>query len=371
MSRVLAVALLTLKEGLAPRTVGVLWALLAASLAGAVFLGDGESADDRLRLALSSGGQATHALLLLSAAVLGAFTHAQELRRRHHLLLFAKPIRKGSYLAGKCLGLWASLLVLAALFAGTSWLAVALAAGPGTALRAPLPPRGQEDGAWVFEAGPGEPPRALEIRLKLAEPPANLEALVSCDGTEPVRIALAVNPGGEGQTSLPEALRKPGVFRVRLPLPPQAVAEVRLVASSSRYGLLLARAALGDWLQAGTVAAAALAASTFLSAPVALFLATGLLCLGQGHELLRDLELLLQRSAERAAKGTPPDLTLPRTVAALRWTMPDLTQVDLCGDLDQAVLGRGLPLRGTLLCAAYAAGFLLAGMAAFSFRETG
>lgn len=293
--------MLTLREGLRARSLPVLGLLFAGSLILTASLSRGAPPAERFRVLLSAVGQGAHLLLLLSALLTGALAHPQEIRRRSIQHLLSKPLGRGTYLAGKWLGLCGTLLVLA----------------------------------------------------------AGLGALAG--------ISLACLPG-----------------------------EGRIQA----YPLLLGQALLGDWALASALAAAALAASTLLSGPVALFAALGLAALAHGHPLLADLEKILVREPRQAAHPhdefeaiLDPEPEGPSSAAApirgalraLRRATPNASGagdaapsawlgagVDLCPALDRA---ETLPWeslwRALAVCALYAAAYLGLGWAGISRAEIG
>ena len=381
-----AVALVTLREGIRSRSLPVLWGLFAAALLGVHMASSSETPEERFRVLLGASGQMAHVILGRAAVLLGALSHPQELRQRTLQTLFAKPLRRGTYLAGKCLGLSGILLVLAGILGATGCTAVALLPGlDRPVLRAPFTGLGREGDAWRFQAPGGSAPDALEVRLAMAEPPSSLTASLS--GPDGLRLAvpLTFNAGGEAQARLPVTRVPPqGPLEIRLPLPPRQVAEVALLATSSNTPLLFGQVLLGDWCQAAALCTLALAASTVLSAPVALFLALGLTALAHGHPLLRDLETLLQRQAARAEtrQGQPPG-SLLKTLHALQYLTPDLSEADLCPALDRAemparrpfpILGSELPPRDPLVwtggvCLFYACAYLVLGIAGLSASE--
>ena len=319
-------ASVTLREGLRGRTLPGLWAVFLAALLAAAAGSD--SPEDRLRGVLSAAGGACHFLLVLSGIVLGALALRREQASRVLLQALSKPLGRGTWLMGKLAGLLLLLGILAGAFAATASAAVALLPGAGglKVLRVPRQALSGCGAVWRF-ARPGGPAR-LEALLAVSESPGTLEAEVSGR-----RVPLEINARGEAQAPLPEALPA-GDLTVRLRLPadiPRDAVRLRILEDSGAYPSLLARAALGDWALAGVLCAAALAGSTVLSGPVALFLALGLAVASHGHPLLCDLETLL---ANRAAhSGSPPPAAV-RILEALRAATPDAERADLCGFLD-------------------------------------
>lgn len=386
-----AVALVTLREGTRSRSLPVLWALFAAALLGIHAASSSETPEERFRALLGAGGQMAHLILMLSAVLLGALAHPQELRQRTLQTLFAKPLRRGTYLAGKCLGLALLLLVLAGILGATHCAAVAMLPDLGrSGLRVLLTGLGREGDAWRFQAPGDRAPRALEVQLGMALPPASLTASLSGPDGLRLEVPLSFNAGGEAQALLPVLAPLRGTLEVRLPLHPRCVEDVKLLAASSNTPLLFSQVLLGDWCQAAALCALALAASTVLSAPVALFLALGLTTLAHSHPLLKDLEILLQRQPARTEgrQGQPPG-SLVKTLHALRFVTPDLSEADLCPALDRAempVRARhviplpshlGLPAVWTVhplvwtgaTCLLYACLYLFLGLAGVAFSE--
>jgi hypothetical protein len=389
-----AVALVTLREGTRSRSLPVLWTLFAAALLGVHATSSSETPEERFRALLGASGQMAHLILMLSAVLLGALSHPQELRQRTLQTLFAKPLRRGTYLAGKCLGLSVLLLVLAGILGATGCAAVTVLSDldrPG--LRVPFTGLGREGDAWRFQASGDRAPSALEVRLAMAEPPASLTASLSGPDGLRLEVPLRFNAGGEAQAILPVTPAPPrGPIEVRLPLPPRGVEDVTLLAASSNTPLLFGQVLLGDWCQAVALCALALAASTALSAPVALFMALGLTALAHNHPLLKDLETLLQRQAARAGsrQGQPPGSRL-KALHALGFLTPDLSEADLCPALDRAEMPvrarHVVPLAGRLrlpavwtvhplvwtgaTCLIYACLYLALGLAGLTFSELG
>jgi hypothetical protein len=107
---------------------GVSLSLLALSYAFGLF---NFEASDRLRM-LSTAGVAVGLINGLFLAVVGA-SHAihEELASRTALTLFAKPVSRGSFLAGKALGVWATVALTGTVIAGVHLLALLYAQHTG------------------------------------------------------------------------------------------------------------------------------------------------------------------------------------------------------------------------------------------------
>lgn len=336
MSRAWAVSLVTLREGLRGWTLPGLWAVFAASLLAS---GSGEApVEDRLRGLLSASGTSGRALLILAAVLLGALALRREHASRILLQQMARPLGRGTYFLGKLAGLVLLLGLLAGAFAATASLAAAALSGAGDLriLLVPLP-----GDAGRFERT--REPSRIRALLYASESPGRIEAEISGDGGGPLRVALVVNARSEAEAVLPPALPEGGL-RVRL-VPDFPSAEVRLFSDSAAYPGLLARAFLADWALAAFLCAAALAASTVLSAPVALFLALGLTVTCHGHGLLGDLEAILSQRAARA--GAPPPAATG-VLRGLRLLTPDASAdgmgeaLDRCESPPDGALGRAV-----------------------------
>ncbi|GEM_PF-5287072 len=339
MTAVRAVARLALRESLRSWTLAALTTLFSGALLLAALTADPQ---DRFRVLLGAAGQASHLLLLLSSLLLGALALPQEISRRSVFHLFSKPLGRGAYLLGRWIGLSSTLLILALLFWAVSTAAVS---GRGH-IRLPRNPVSGTPVACTFRLA-GEPAaERIEAELDLAEPPARLEgSLRDASGLRP--LLFTVNTWGNASAELPALTPLPdGTCEVFLPLPPGAVGRLRMISTTGSPATLLAGVLLVDWAQASFLGAAALAASTFLSGPVALFCAAGLACLSYGHGLMHDLEAILLRPAALQNRS-PFELAEPaplvreasgthRFLTALRLATPDLAEMNLGGSLEQA-----------------------------------
>ena len=377
MRQAWAVARLTLKEGLRARTLPVLAVLFALTLAlTAAATGSAATPQERFRALLSASGQGTHLLLLLAATTLGALSYPQEARRKTLLHLFSKPLSRGAYLAGKWAGLAALLLLLGAACSAvaTAFIASTGSAAPSgaRAIQVPLGLLGAEavpaGTRWRFAPSPGRAPSLLQVSLAVSPPPS-LDAVLS-QGGGGVTVTLPFNSSGDAESVLPPLQPGPdGGYAVVLPLSANRVLPgpegVRLVALSPNYPGLLVQAMLGDWIQAVTLCALALAVSLFVSAPVALFTAATLTLMAHAHPLVKDLEGLIARQdrIEAAAPAAPSRHALvAREVGNLRYATPDLAALELCPALALAESRPWWDVSWTALaCLPYAlAGLLLA-----------
>lgn len=119
ITRVLAIAGMTMREGIRMRVVLILLGILTIVLARLPFIITGdETLVGRLRTFLDYSLASLGILLSLSAVVFSASTLAQEYKRKSLHLLVTKPVRRVEILLGKWLGINALLTIVLVLSGG-------------------------------------------------------------------------------------------------------------------------------------------------------------------------------------------------------------------------------------------------------------
>jgi len=184
----LALAGLTIKEALRQR----LWLLLLGAIALVlVAVPNLQAVDDaaRLKLAVAMVTGVIGFVTILLAALVGAATVRRDLDQRIGFLLFAKPLSRFSFLAGRWLGLVAATLLAILALALVGAVAVQLQLGRQPTMRATLEPVEWKmvDRLGKVAALPDE-----RERLSLTGPPGNGVEYRFADLPEPVGDAYEV-----------------------------------------------------------------------------------------------------------------------------------------------------------------------------------